>query len=343
MATLSQERHVELVSAASQAFVITTRVNTAIVPNELPHLNAFVLSVPDVTDPKQDKLARVAMLADLTTLPIGRDPGIATPGPNGIEYLSASTTNSYDTLETALDAAQALRDRFNALVTDWIKFRTNFNAPDPSPALYTFPIIDASQKEALINAYTVAKQDRYQKQIAKDDADDTLSLAQSDYAYKQNLVAGAQTILTDAQLTQSDLVTAITQFGTLLTSSNAFFGAGQTFYQSNVGGVGASTFLIALNAYLGVLATATSQQSAMTTALTHAATLVADAANYKDARTTDASAASTTLTTAQATQLTTTQQLTSALALESAALAAVLAVCPDFDKHSIPFVPDNEP
>src|SRR5262249_21731186 len=119
------------------------------------------------------------------------------------------------------------------------------------------------------------------------------------------------------------------QFGALLT-------AGQAFYSLNSGGPGAGTFLAALNVAL-------SQQGAMPGFLTVAAQLATDVLNYQTARTADANAASAALTAAQADQIAKTQRVASAQAPETAASAAVLAVCPDFDKHSIPFVPDNEP
>ena len=329
MAQLEQERHVELVSGASQAFVVTSRLISANIPVELPHLSVFVLAVTDVTDPKSDTLARVAMLADLTTLPQGRAAGIATPGPNGIEYLSAVTTNSYTTLETGNDAATAIADRVSALVLDWETFRTKFNAPTPLPAIITLPKVDASQKQALIDAYAIAKQVRYQAQIDKTNADAALVRAQADYTYKSGLVTAVAAMLAEAASTQSNLTTVVSQFGVLLT-------AGNTFYAANTGGTGAATFLAALTS-------ATSHQAAMPGYLTTATQLVTDLTNYQSARAADAATSSTALTAAQSTQITKAQTLTSTQATETAALNAVLAVCPDFDKHSIPFVPDNEP
>jgi hypothetical protein len=329
VAQLEQERHVELVSGASQSFVITSRLISATIPDELPHINVFVLAVTDVTDPKSDTLARVAMLADLTTLPIGRTAGIAAPGPNGIEFLTPIVTNSYSTLETANDAATAVQDRVGALINDWETFRTQFNAPDPTPAIITVPKVDVSQKQALIDAYAIAKQARYGAQIDKADADDALTRAQADFTYKSGLLTTVAAMLAEANVTQTNFTNVVSQFGALLT-------AGQAFYSLNSGGPGAGTFLAALNVAL-------SQQGAMPGFLTVAAQLATDVLNYQTARTADANAASAALTAAQADQIAKTQTLASAQATETAALAAVLAVCPDFDKHSIPFVPDNEP
>ncbi len=329
MAVFEQERHVELVPGAAESFVITNELVSAIIPDQLPHLNVFVIAVADVTDPKQDTLARVANIADLSLIPIGRDAGIAAPGPNGIEFLSQSSTSRYDTLETANDAATAFQDRVNALIEGWITFRTEFNAPDPAPASYTFPRVDASQLTALINAYTAAKQDRYQKQQAKTTADASLTVAQTDYTYKQSLLPGVAVIMTDVTKVQGELSTVITQFGSLLS-------AGSTFYAANTGGSGAATFSAALT-------TATTQQAGMPGYNADAGVAVADVTGYQTARNNDVTTAASTLTLAQRTQTLAAQALATALTTEAAALAAVMAVCPDFDKHTIPFVPDDEP
>jgi hypothetical protein len=325
MAVFKQERHVELVPGAEEAFVITNIMFSAVIPDQLPHLDVFVMLVADEEDPKQDTLARVANIADLTLLPIGRDAGIAAPGPNGIEYLTPTCTVSYTTLETANDAATAFVDRVNALIEAWIEFRTDFNAPDPTPASYVLPQVDPSQKEALIAAYAAAKQAGYTQLQVKNEADAELVRANADYVYKTSLLTGIVTVYTDALKVQGNLATVITQFGTLLT-------AGNTFYSNNTGGVGAAAFLSAL----GVAAAA---QAAMPGYNVDASTLVADATAYQTARQNDITTSGTNLATAQADQITQAQALTAADALTATALAAVLAVCPDFDATTIPYVP----
>jgi hypothetical protein len=325
VAVFEQERHVELVPGGNESFFVTSRMISAIIPNELPHLNVFVLSVVDVLDPDQDKLARVANIADLTTIPIGRDPGIAAPGADGIEYLANSSTNIYETLETGNDAAQAFRDRVNALIEGWIDFRTNFNAPDPTPASYIMPFVDASQKEALINAYAAAKQAGYTQLQVKTEADAVLTRAQADYIYKTSLLTGASLLVTDTTLVKNEFTSVVTQFGVLLTAGNVFAGA-------NPAGVGIAAFQAALT-------TATSQQAAMPGYIADANTAVTDATAYSAARTNDVTVSSTALATAQSDQITQAQALTAANALTATALAAVLAVCPDFDPTSIPYVP----
>lgn len=329
MAILQQERYVELVTGEAERFVVVTRLVSATIPAQLPHINVFVLAVGDVTDPKQDVLARVARLSDLTTVPIGRDAGLAAVYAPGAEYLSATTTNSYATLETANAAAVTFQDRVNALIEAWITYSTEFSAPIGTPELFTLPRVDASQKEALIAAYKAAKQDRYQKQQLKTEADAVLTRAQTEYTYRQNLIAGATTLVTGTTDAGSQLNTTTLWFDTLKAASDSFLALNPT-------GTGYAAFGVAL-------ADAAVQQTSMTTFEANAVTLSGQTTTYRNSRQTEATTANAALTAAQADQTTKAQQLTSAQTTESATLLAVLAVCPDFDKHSIPFVDDTEP
>jgi hypothetical protein len=86
------------------------------------------------------------------------------------------------------------------------------------------------------------------------------------------------------------------------------------------------------------LTTATTLQSSAIGYVSDAAALAALAASQQASRVAEAALASTALIDAQANQIAKTQQATSAAVVESAALAAVLAVCPDFDSSSIPLV-----
>ena len=329
MATFKQTRSVVLVAGAAQAFVILNEMLAAAIPAELPHLSVFVVNVVDPLDPKQDTLAGVATIADLTTIPEGRDPGIAAPGPDGTQYLSASWRASYDTLETARDAAQAFRDRVNKLITDWQSFKTDFSAPDPTPAIYTFPATDTSPKTTLIAAYKVAKQDRYQKQITKAAADAALVAAQADLTHEQELVSDIAPIAAATVSNQSEM----SQVAGFLATLQA---AGITFAGANPSGIGLSTFQAAL--------TLAASQGAQAVAFgSDAGTLLALATTYQSARQAEVAVATSTASAAVINQIAKTQALAAAVALETAALAAVLAVCPDFNKHSIPFVDDTEP
>jgi hypothetical protein len=283
---------------------------SANIPAELPHLNVFTVQVNDPLNPDADTLVHVSTVTELSTVPIGRPAGIAAPGPAGTLYLSNVWSATYGDLQTALDAATAFQQNVNALVTAWISFEANYTAPDATPAYYTFPAPDTSTVTVLIQAYTTAKQARYQTQLTAQAATTTLTAAQNDYTYKSALLTTAQTLLGD--------VTAL--YG----SFSALLSAGNVFYNANTGGTGAAAFLASLT-------TATGQLSS--------SPAMADATAANTARTADAAMSATALATATSNQASTAQALTAAQALEASTLAAVLAVCPNFDPHSVPLLP----
>jgi hypothetical protein len=327
MAVLEQVRDVELVAGAAEAYVITNRMISANIPSELPHLNVFTIMVNDVTDPTQDTLVHVSTVTELSTVPIGRTAGIAAPGAAGTLYLSNVWTSTYGDLQTATNAASTFQSAINSLITAWNTFETSYTAPDPTPAYYTFPAPDTSTVTTLIAAYQTAKQARYQAQLTAAAAGTTTTAAQADYTYKTSLLASAQRLYADATAVAVDIATLISNFNALLT-------AGGIFYTANAGGVGAAAFLVSLQTAVTQLSSAGS--TAQATA--DAAQNVADANAAKLARTTDSNVSAAALATATTNQASTAQALTSALALEASTLAAVLAVCPNFDLHSIPYV-----
>ncbi len=322
MAVLEQERHVEIVSGAAERFVITSRMVSATIPDQLPHLNVFVLTVVDRSDAAEDTFTRVARLSDLSLLPIGHDNALVTTG----EYLANSVTLSYATLNDGLLAATALRDRVNKLIQDWISFTADFNAADPSPELITLPIGDPSQKDALIGIYKIAKQDRYQKGLDKTAADTALTAAGADYTYKAALVTDFSGVVDGNAINATVFAAAGVSFGVLNSAGVTFLAAA-----SCAGTSDKNTFQTALNV-------ANSDAAVIANNVADASSLATAAAAYNTARTADLSTASTVIATATANQIAKGQALTSALATEAAALAAVLAICPDFDSSSIPYV-----
>lgn len=328
MAILRQERHSEYASGVEELFVITSTMTSATIPAQLPHLFVFVLKIVTRDDPKDDTLARVARIADLTTLPQGRAAGLASAPGTGVEYLATSCRVTYPTLNEALDAKTAIKDRVNALINDWINFQANFNAPDPTPDNITLPTVDPSQVQALIAAYRAAKQDRYNKGLAKTAADDTLTLANTNYTNASSAVSATQGFVTQATTVSTEMTTAAAAFSSLKTAGDTFLAAA---------GCAAPVDQANFQAALGVAAT---QIIANTGYLADAAALASGLSSYVNGTLIPAkTAAATALTTAQAAQITAAQQYTAAQATETAALNAVLAVCPDFDSTTVCTVP----
>jgi hypothetical protein len=319
MANLQQERHIELVSGTEERFVITSRMTGALVPAELPHLNVFVIKATDRSDAKHDALARVARLSDLSLLPVGRDRALPASG----EYLAAGMTLGYATLTEALLAQTAIKDRVNQLIQDWMSFTTRFNAPDPTPANFVLPTSAPMQKAALISAYKAAKQDRYQKQLGKEAADDALGRAHAAFTYVQDLVGAAEALVPKAVATQAAF--ADTRF-----VYDNLHGAGATF--SAAAGCAAAADR---NSFQAALNTAANESIVIQGHVVGVGTLIAALTALRDAKATERDTASAEVSAATVDQLTKAQALASALALEAAALQAVRAVCPDFDPTSV--------
>ena len=331
MATLEQTRHIELVSGAAQRFVVTNLMTGATIPAQLPHLGVFVMKIVTRDDPQDDTFQRVARIADLSELPFGRDAGLINDPGVDIEYLSSTVVLSYPNLSEAKLAATAIKDRVNAIITEWIDFKLNFDAPIVSPAVYTLPETDASQVDVLIAAYKTAKQDRYQKQLLSVEASAALTRATTDYNYKKALLTSLDTLLAKGIVVDADMASAISFHAALLS-------AGTTFLAT-----AGCALLADRDIFQDALDTATNEASVLTSFDTDVTTLNGLIGGLAATLTTDVATAGATLSTAQADQLTKAQALTTAQATEATALAAVLAVCPDFEKNSIPMVDDNEP
>jgi hypothetical protein len=319
VANLQQERHIEFVSGTSERFVITSRMTAALIPAELPHLNVFVLRVTDRSDAKHDAFGRVARLSDLSLLPAGRDSALQGSG----EYLAAGMTLGYATLTEALLAQTAIKDRVNQLIQDWMSFTTKFNAPDPTPANFVLPSSVPAQKTALILAYKVAKQDRYQKQLAKEAADVALVSARATFTYVQDLVAAIDPLLALASSTQAAFVHTSFDYDTLGAAGAAFLIAA-----SCAAAADRSSFQSALNA-------AANESTVILGHVAGAGALVAALAALRAARAAEGDAASAAVSAATVDQVSQAQGMASSAELEASALRAVVAICPDFDPMSI--------
>jgi hypothetical protein len=325
MATLQQERHVEYVSSQFEQYVITSRMTAAAIPAELPHLFVFVYSIVDTSDPKRDALARVARISDLTTLPLGRNAALSA---RSAEYLSTTSTLTYPTLDEAIAAEKTIIDRCNALITDWISFNTSFNAPSPTPANIQLPSPDPSQKQQLIAAYKAAKENRYALGLARQAAAQTLASAQAAFTAAQGAVTDFTAFVATANLLTGEAQSAL-NFLSTVTSAGTTFLIAAGCVASDV----QSTFQTSINQ-------AQNQQTLLAGYGGDHATFAASLQTYQTGTLQPRlAAAQAALTAAQAGDTTAAQNLASAQQLEQIALAAVRAICPDFQATAICQVP----
>lgn len=325
-AHLHQERHVELVSGAQERFVITSTMYSATIPAQLPHLLVFVLQINDRLDPEDDTLARVARISDLTSLPHNRDAALATPG-TGQVFLSRTCVLGYPTLTEAQAGAQAIQDRVNQLINDWISFTATFNAPDPTPADILLPTNSPSQKQTLINAYAAAKQAQYAQQQVKNAADAAVTTAQTEVTELSALVTTLLTVNVQAQNVATEMNTATSAFTTMKSAGDTFLAAAGCAATGDK------------NVFQAALNVGANQETLNTGYVADAAAHQTAVASLTATEQSALTAANTTLAAAQANQITQAATLTAYTAATTAALNALLAVAPDFDPTTVPYVP----
>jgi hypothetical protein len=373
MAVLEQERHVELRNEDTEVYVVTSTLVSFEV-DELPHEDVFVLTIQTREDPKDDTRARVATIADLTALPRGREAGLIAELDVGILYLTNTVRLEYGGLDEGIAAATTIKDRVNALITSWQEYDTDFLAPEPTPASYVLPSTDLSQLCTLIDEYKDAKQDRYQKELAQQAADDAQTAASNDHTYKYGLVTAIEPVVSLATVVSNAMTAdkaafdtgnaagataqaaskvARDAFQTLQTAGETYYGVkvetppdddDSTFYAALTAAQNAIVVQTdAIDTYDPALVAAQDAAALMAGHVTDAASLAANITALRSTYETDRDAAATVLANAETALITANQELAEALTLETTTLNAVLAVSPDFDKYTIPLLDDVPP
>jgi hypothetical protein len=162
---LGQHCTVFLDANGVQQFKIASSID-AVLPGDLPIFGAepytssvFVHQIVVTTDPKSDVFLRVANVADLTTLPLGRETAM---GAGQTIYLSAEFSVTYSDIATASQAKVLIQQRVDNLIADWHTYNDTFlsplNAPTTPPYTYsniTLPLT-LSLETALKSAYNTA-------------------------------------------------------------------------------------------------------------------------------------------------------------------------------------------
>ncbi len=312
-----QERHVEYVGPNTQKFVITSSLAWGDI-GSFPHPFVFVYTINDRFDPKADTFARITTLADLTTLPKGRDAALAASTGVGVEYLTTAATVSYADLATAVTAEKAFKDRLSQLVSDWTTYSGTFVAT-PTAEAVTLPLVSATTKAALIAAYRTAKQNRYSLQVAAQAAQDAQTAAQAKHDELAADVTTLQTQSAALAAAHSALSNARVDLAALEAATSAFVG----------------TTSEDKTAILAALATAAADEATIAQRISEANDAANAASSALSAKQSALATSTTALTTAVTAYTVAQQQLADAQTTETAALNAVLAVCPDFDSTTI--------
>lgn len=322
MTTLVSTRKANVVNDITESFTIESLISVA---SPLPTGAIFVYKVFDRTDPKEDVFQRVSRISDLTVLPVGRDAGLAASTGTGFEYLNYSSLLSYPDLATAVAAETELEARVNKLVEDWNTYNSEFVA---TSVVITFPNATPETKQALIDAYTTAKQDRVNKQKLLDEANDTLTDAQDALTDITAQVTQLTTFSSGATDRTSEMSSTRSALQTLKT-------AGDTYEAVTSVSSCAGSFTSDTTTFLAALAAAAAAITQASTYVTNHTTFANSISTYLSTLNTAKTAAQTTVTTAAINQTTAQQNLTNAQTTENAAAVALLAVCPSFDLSSV--------
>lgn len=320
-AQLVQERYVQTTSPTQDQFVIVSTMQTAVTPDQLPHLLVFVYQLVDLLSPKDDAFVRVATIGDLTTLPQGRNAALLAASGTGQLYLVQTVTLTYSTLTDAQIAAQAIRDRVNALITNWIGYQADFLAPPATPAIIYLPSVDPTAKQALINTYIAAKQAGYVQWQTKLAADAAVTAARTAVTTLQGYVTSLQGISTATLRVRGEVNTLVSGVSVADTVNVALSGR---YVAGSSGYTGTNPNQLALNAgFVADVATLNSLVSTLLSALNAALSA--------------AQAALSSALTAQANQVALLYQADTATYV---ALNALLTVAPDYNPLIVPYVPD---
>jgi hypothetical protein len=297
---------------------------------ELPHTSLFVYQITDSVDASQDVFVRVATPYDLENVSLGREEALDT---GNSYYLVSILMRKYADLNLAVQAKDAVKSRVNDGVRAWYDFKEMFTGTTN----YYHPTTDATYEQQLQDSYYAARTSRVAAEVALVTAEETLATARA--------AADAQTAITETYKGQYSLIVEARAFWTNYFNAIKTTSGGQGFagltkaYQIPV----ASMLSHVSNTdpqYTSLVAAYEGQESNLSTfasseinatGLTSKTGLLHDSLldSYNSSLrlvTTKNTAVSTAVIAKKEAEAT----VASAQAAEDAALAAAIAVCPDF-------------
>ena len=300
---------------------------SCILKGTLPDVYIFLLNINDVVDPKNDTLARVIDVADITSYLDDRDDAIANAD---TLFRSYSVTLVFDNIDTANAAQKELKSRINTLVNNVDTFLDEFETANRGEVV-VYPTVDPSEKQARIDVYEASEAPVTAAEEARDEhivecnaletelgyLDLRISDAQTDY----NALSPIQATIAASSIVYGSVYSTIGAERTLIRNYNSTSSATpaeQANIEAQLVGMDAqltafgtnNTQLSAANAQL--LSAVSSVQARLTTLNAERTTLVSDL-NKCNLKAIELQAA-----------------VDAARAARNTALAAVLEVCPDY-------------
>ena len=319
---VTQSRTTLLLPDGSSVYQLSVDVTNK---GELPHPNLFVFQILDALDATRDTFTRVGNPYDLENIKTTRALALT----NGqTYYLSPSMVKRYSDLSIATQSIDAIRSRVDNAVNAWYTYKTVFEGSE----VYNHPTAEESYEQQLQDDYAEAKTARVAAEAVVTATDLALTLAQDEAADAMDLSNKYK------QAYDFSNQSYVTYWGTYYGATNTLLAAMEARYTEfydhevanpnpalhgyiesmrtnlnafrNLQGNGSSLNNSFGNFHVQVGGYYTAQQGVIATANVAAANAVTA---KKEAE----------------------ASLASAQAAEDAALAAVLAVCPDFDPSSV--------
>jgi len=321
---VNQNRKAIIVGGSSK-YSITT---TCTVAGTLQDVNIFLLDIITDTDPKDDVLNRVIEIADLNSYPTDRDLAVAQ---NTGAWRSASVTLVYDDVATANAAWKEFSNRINTLVENTDVYFAEFETLDDGQVI-TYPTADESAQTAVKAAYAATVP-------ALTAAQDALTAHTAECTQLETDLATIESQLTLATSDSSTYVSIQASLTAINASDNFNYGtlvSNQALLRTENGASDATTvqqdsietILVGNDAALTQFATQNAAQATLLTGSVAAvvSTLqarVTSLTQQKNAKLVELNNCHIASSKLQA-------QVITATATSEVALAAVVAICPDF-------------
>ena len=343
-------------SDGSTVYDITSAVIDA---GELPHSNIFVFTISDVIDISRDAFTRVANPYDIEHVAQARDTAVAN---SETLYLTSIMYRRYTDLQIAVEAKAAIKSRIDNCVNSWVTYKNAFRGS----LEILHPTAEPTYEQQLQDAYVAARTARVAAEAAITAASAAVDVARtaatdaaeiSDlYKAEVQYCAGVSTIGSGTWYMYDLALGTIAGVTGLLPSANIFlaatktqFGALATHYSSppvtvvyQPSGAPAgmpsyfSSLLASIQTYDGAVANFIQNSAAYRAQFVAAqAAFCTNASTKYGAKVVVAAQKNAALATAIQAKQEADASLTQAENAEAAALAAVRAVCPDFDPNSI--------
>lgn len=160
------------------------RLETSVLsPGALPTTAIFVYTVNKADAPASDTFSRVASVADLDQLSVGRDAALAA---GGTEYLRSGNQLQYTDINIAKQAKEMFTSRINDLINTWTTYRDSFQ--EYNGQIRYFPTVDPNYEAQLKQNYVDARTARLALEVEVSDQQNVVDAAKTSVNSAQSLI-----------------------------------------------------------------------------------------------------------------------------------------------------------